>query len=199
MYSRSSAAATMTFATSPYARAQASARSGVHGMPEELLQGGQHASPNRGCSVQSPPRSDGDHGPVAEEGHHVVELVDVSRPQGTGRPPACRAAPPSGSKHRAQLSVPQKQVRIESTAGHRRRRPRPSPTSLPGGGSHQAHGDRDSTMSGSVEATTAIALMMMSSGTPASRMAATRCPATAAKSSWLIPRPAWAWSSGRPS
>ena len=36
-------------------------------------------------------------------------------------------------------------------------------------------------------------------GLPASRMAATRWPATAAKSSWLIPRPAWAWSSGRPS
>ena len=51
-------------------------------------------------------------------------------------------------------------------------------------------------MSGSVEATTAIALMMMSSGTPASLMAVTRWPATAAKSSWLIPRSAWASSSG---
>jgi len=107
MSSHSSAAATMTLATSPYACAQVSARSGVHGMPEELLQGGQQASPNRCCSAQSPPRSNGDHGPVAEEGRHVVELVDVSRPQGTGRPPACRAAPISGSKHRAQLRVPQ--------------------------------------------------------------------------------------------
>ena len=51
-------------------------------------------------------------------------------------------------------------------------------------------GDRDSTMSGSVEATTAIVLKRMSSGTPASRMAATRWLATAARSSWLIPRPA---------
>ena len=40
-------------------------------------------------------------------------------------------------------------------------------------GVRQAQGDRDSTMSGSVEATTAIALMRMSSGTPASRIAAT--------------------------
>jgi hypothetical protein len=66
-------------------------------------------------------------------------------------------------------------------------------------GVHQAQGGRDSTMSGSVEATTAIALKRMSSGTLASRMAATRWLATAARSSWLIPRPAWAWSSGRPS
>jgi hypothetical protein len=63
----------MTLATTPYACPQVSARSGVHGMPEELLQGGQQASPNRRCSAQSSPRSDGDHGPVAEEGHHVVE------------------------------------------------------------------------------------------------------------------------------
>jgi hypothetical protein len=67
----------MALATTPYACAQVSARSGVHGMPEELLQGGQQASPNRCCSAQSPPSSNGDHGPVAEEGHHVVELVDV--------------------------------------------------------------------------------------------------------------------------
>ena len=57
------------------------------------------------------------------------------------------------------------------------------PTVLQGGGVHRAQDDRDSTMSGSVEATTAIALMMMSSGTPASRMAATRWLATAARSS----------------
>jgi hypothetical protein len=37
MSSRSSAAATMTLATSPYACAQVSGRSGVYGMPEELL------------------------------------------------------------------------------------------------------------------------------------------------------------------
>jgi hypothetical protein len=53
-------------------------------MPEEGLQGGQQASPNRCCSAQSPPRSNGDHGPVAEEGDHVVDLVDASRPQGRG-------------------------------------------------------------------------------------------------------------------
>jgi hypothetical protein len=54
MSSRSSAAAVMTLATTPYACAQVSARSGVRGMPEEQLQGGQQASPNRCCSAQSP-------------------------------------------------------------------------------------------------------------------------------------------------
>ena len=43
-------------------------------------------------------------------------------------------------------------------------------------------------MSGSVEATTAIALPTTSSGTPASLMAAVRWPATAAKSSRSMPR-----------
>jgi hypothetical protein len=54
MSSRSSAAATMTLATTPYACAQVAARSGVHGMPEELHQSGQQATPNRCCSAQSP-------------------------------------------------------------------------------------------------------------------------------------------------
>jgi hypothetical protein len=44
MSSRSSAAAIMTLATSPYACAQVSGRSGVYGVPEEQLPGGQQAS-----------------------------------------------------------------------------------------------------------------------------------------------------------
>jgi hypothetical protein len=35
----------MTLATTAYVCAQVSARLGVHGMPEELLQGGQQAPP----------------------------------------------------------------------------------------------------------------------------------------------------------
>jgi pimeloyl-ACP methyl ester carboxylesterase len=64
---------------------------------------------------------------VAEEGHHVVELVDVSRPQGTERPPACRAAPILDRNIERTAGLLKNQVRIESTVGHRRRRPRPSP------------------------------------------------------------------------
>jgi hypothetical protein len=105
--SRSSAAATMTLATSPYACAQVSARSGVHGMPEELLQVSSRLPPTAVVALSHHREATVITAPVAEEGHHVVELVDVSRPQGTGRPPACRAAPISGSKHRAQLRVPQ--------------------------------------------------------------------------------------------
>jgi hypothetical protein len=155
-------------------------------------------SPNRCCSVQSPPRSNGDHGPVLR------------------RAPRCRARRRfETTGHRAGTSSSRcANIWIETSsaaqgsqeAGANRKYSGTSagghdlpPPGLQGGGVHQAQGDRDSTMSGSVEATTAIALMMMSSGTPASRMAATRCPATAARSSWLIPRPAWAWSSGRPS
>src|SRR5215217_6641103 len=40
------------------------------------------------------------------------------------RPPACRAAPTSGSETSTQLGVAREQVRIEVTAGYRRRRRR---------------------------------------------------------------------------
>jgi hypothetical protein len=144
-------------------------------------------------------RSDGDHGPVARGGHHVAELVevrDVSPKTATGlsRCADIWIANIERSSALRENRCEQKYSGVSSPAATTF-----PPTVPQGDGVHQAQGDRDSTMSGSVEATTAIALMMMSSGTPASRMAATRCPATAARSSWLIPRPAWAWSSGRPS
>ena len=143
--------------------------------------------------------SDGDHGPVARGGHHVAELVevrDVSPKMATG---LSRCADIWIANIERSSALREKQVRTEVQRGIVAGGD-DLPSNCPqDDGVHQAQGDRDSTMSGSVEATTAIALMMMSSGTPASRMAATRWPATAARSSWLIPRPAWAWSSERPS
>ena len=117
----------MTLATSPYAYAQVSARSGVHGMPEELLQGGQQASPPttvvalshrevtvitaqllRKGTTSSSSATFRDH--RAQGGHQLVALRqhqdrNIERSSGFLK----------------------KQVRTESTAGHRRRRPRPSP------------------------------------------------------------------------
>jgi hypothetical protein len=170
----------------PIGLVQVSARSGVNHVP-------------RKCGVVLiTMRSDGGHDPVARGG---PTLSSSSRFETSAlrRPPACRAAPRSGSQTSSAARQRARTGANRSTAGYRRRRRRPSPTVPQGEGIHQAQGDRDSTMSGSVEATAAIALMRMSSGTPASRMAATRWLATAARSSWLIPRPAWAWSSRRPS
>jgi hypothetical protein len=129
----------------------------------------------RKCGVELiTTRSDGGHDPVARGGHDVVELVEAGDVSLFGSETSS-AARRRASGDDLPPTVPQRD------------------------GVHQAQGDRDSTMSGSVEATTAIALKRMSSGILACRMAATRWLATAARSSWLIPRPAWAWSSGRPS
>ena len=160
----------LILATSPSTCTPVSARSGVHDM-------------QRRCGVV--PSQD--------------EKRRWSRPSLSRRAPRCRARRGSRRQPKAATGLARcADIWIGNIDAARRcaRRVRtkgqgvssPAATTFPqtvrqGGGVHRAQGDRDSTMSGSVEATTAIALMMMSSGTPASRMAATRWRATAARSS----------------
>ena len=185
-----------TFVTSPYA----SSSVGQVGNPsgaEEVLSG-QAGLAQPLCSSHSQREATVVTTRLFEEG---TMLSSSSRFETSAlrRPPACRAALTFGSETSSAARRRARTGGNRSTAGIVAGGDDLPPTVPQGDGVHQAQGDRDSTMSGSVEATTAIALKRMSSETLASRMAATRWLATAARSSWLIPRPAWAWSSGRPS
>jgi len=136
---------------------------------------------------------------LLEDGHDLVQLVDVrhhSAQRGNQLVPLPRHL---NRKHRTHFGVLQEQVRVEVQRDIVADRRDVGPAALEGGGIHQVRDDPDSTMSGSVELTTAPARSMISVGAPASAMAAARWPATAMKSSWPIPRPACAWASGRPS
>jgi hypothetical protein len=94
-------------------------------MPEELLQGGQHASPNHCCSAQ--PRE------VTVITAQLLRKGTTSSSSATFETTGHGAA--TSLSRCANIRIENverssgflKQVRIESTAGHRRRRPRPSP------------------------------------------------------------------------
>ena len=99
MSSRSSVAAIMTLATSLYACAQVSARFGSPlACPRNCFKVASRLPPNHCCNAQSQREVTVITAQLLRKGHHIVELGEVSRPQGTGRPPGCRAAPTSGSK-----------------------------------------------------------------------------------------------------
>ena len=127
MSSHSSAAATMTLATSPYACAQVSARSGVHGMPEELLQVASRLPPTAVVALSHHREATVITAQLLRRGATLSSLSTFRdhRAQGGHQLVALRQYLDRNIERSSEFL--KKQVRIESTVGHRRRRPRPSP------------------------------------------------------------------------
>src|SRR5512132_4466703 len=127
---------------------------------------------------------------LLEQRYHVVQLVNVRNHSPQRLHQLVTLTRHLDREHRPQFRVAQEQMRVEvqrhviAGGGDVR------PARLQAGSIHQVEGYPLSTMAGSVAATAAPALPMMSSGTPASFMAPARWPTTALKSSLSIPRPA---------